>query len=89
MRGHGHVIPNPDGSKARCGGPAICKTCAREAARLPKRPAVNLSLRCSCGGTLTGKVSAPVSDMFKIRDIFLSFHREGGCAVTDTSEDAS
>lgn len=27
---HGHVIPNADGSKARCGGPSICSQCARE-----------------------------------------------------------
>lgn len=28
---HGWVTPNPDGSKARCGGPAICPPCSREA----------------------------------------------------------
>lgn len=28
--GHGHVIKNQDGSKARCGGPAICAECAIE-----------------------------------------------------------
>lgn len=28
--GHGHVTPNPDGSKARCGGPGICRVCQRE-----------------------------------------------------------
>lgn len=32
MSGHGHVTPNPDGSKARCGGPALCGVCARELA---------------------------------------------------------
>ena len=32
--GHGHVIPNPDGSRARCGGPGICSECALEAAQL-------------------------------------------------------
>ncbi len=32
MAGHGWVTPNPDGMKARCGGPAICPQCAREAA---------------------------------------------------------
>lgn len=32
-RGHGHVHPRPDGVKARCGGPAICSECAKEAAR--------------------------------------------------------
>lgn len=31
MSGHGHVIPNQDGSVARCGGPMICAECAREA----------------------------------------------------------
>lgn len=51
------------------------------------RPAVRLSLRCSCGGTLRGVVSAPITDAFCIRDIFLSFHREDGCAVIDESED--
>src|ERR671925_545499 len=30
--GHGHVTPNPDGTKARCGGPALCGQCAQEAA---------------------------------------------------------
>jgi hypothetical protein len=30
---HGHVVPRPDGMKARCGGPAICGQCAREAAQ--------------------------------------------------------
>lgn len=31
--GHGHVYPRPDGVKARCGGPAICKECALDFAR--------------------------------------------------------
>jgi len=26
--GHGHVWERPDGMKARCGGPALCKQCA-------------------------------------------------------------
>lgn len=34
MNGHGHVVPNPNGVKARCGGPAICSVCARELASL-------------------------------------------------------
>lgn len=35
---HGHVKPNPNGSKARCGGPAICKDCATELAQYLETP---------------------------------------------------
>jgi len=31
--GHGWVYPRPDGMKARCGGPAMCSTCAADATR--------------------------------------------------------
>jgi hypothetical protein len=31
VAGHGWVTPNPDGMKARCGGPGICGACALEA----------------------------------------------------------
>jgi hypothetical protein len=31
--GHGWVTPNPNGAKARCGGPALCSECYREAMR--------------------------------------------------------
>ena len=30
MSDHGHVTPNADGSKARCGGPGICFSCSKE-----------------------------------------------------------
>ena len=33
MSGHGWVIPNPNGVKARCGGPALCSACALEKVR--------------------------------------------------------
>lgn len=36
--GHGHVVPRPDGVKARCGGPGICAECSREAARTYSPP---------------------------------------------------
>lgn len=36
MSGHGHVTPNKDGSKARCGGPAICRECRAEAGQFCK-----------------------------------------------------
>lgn len=32
--GHGHVWARPDGVRARCGGPALCSECARDAAHL-------------------------------------------------------
>lgn len=28
--GHGHVFPNPDGSRAKCGGPSVCLACAED-----------------------------------------------------------
>lgn len=31
--GHGHVFPRPDGIKARCGGPALCRICAIDLTR--------------------------------------------------------
>ena len=31
---HGWVTPNTDGTKARCGGPALCRTCQAEAEAL-------------------------------------------------------
>jgi hypothetical protein len=50
------------------------------------RPGVHLELRCACGGTLRGAVS-PATAAIQLRDIFLLFHREDGCVVTDTSKD--
>lgn len=34
--GHGHVVPNPDGSRADCGGPTSCLTCATEQDKINK-----------------------------------------------------
>lgn len=50
MSGHGHVTPNPDGSRARCGGPAMCQVCAFElaekiVANLPRNPERTVALR--------------------------------------------
>ena len=38
-KGHGHVTPNANGDKARCGGPKICKVCMAELAALKAQPA--------------------------------------------------
>lgn len=40
--GHGHVIPNPDGSRARCGGPRACRQCALELANAPADEATSM-----------------------------------------------
>lgn len=40
--GHGHVTPNPDGSVARCGGPAMCSVCALEKAQLEHTGAIDV-----------------------------------------------
>lgn len=42
---HGHVTPNPDGSKARCGGPAICAVCAKEAASVVGKDAFDYAVQ--------------------------------------------
>ena len=34
--GHGHAWERPDGMKARCGGPALCRQCATDAALVAK-----------------------------------------------------
>lgn len=43
MAGHGWVRPNPDGLKARCGGPSICPVCRREQAALSADPGLELA----------------------------------------------
>lgn len=41
MSGHGHVTPNADGTKARCGGPGLCSECALEQARASPKTQIN------------------------------------------------
>lgn len=45
--GHGWVRPNPDGSRARCGGPGVCSVCEQElSARIvQERPEVRVARR--------------------------------------------
>lgn len=40
--GHGHVNPNADGSKARCGGPGLCRECSAELGTLLKKEIAEL-----------------------------------------------
>jgi hypothetical protein len=37
--GHGWVIARPDGARANCGGPAICRACGAELAAMGAEPA--------------------------------------------------
>ena len=37
--GHGHVFARPDGRRARCGGPALCPECSKDATLLAARDA--------------------------------------------------
>jgi len=60
-RPHGWVLPNPDGSKARCGGPHLCRQCQRELAKLcathsPLTETYELVLRA---GVMSGKPLRP------------------------------
>jgi hypothetical protein len=43
-RPHGHVTPNADGYRTRCGGPKICKVCMQELAAL-KQPSAGVDER--------------------------------------------
>lgn len=36
-KGHGHVFPRPDGVRMRCGGPTLCKECAKDLSIKNKR----------------------------------------------------
>lgn len=52
MSGHGWVRPNPNGMKARCGGPAICPECRAEA---------NPTADCPRAQTLPEETTEPAS----------------------------
>jgi hypothetical protein len=64
-------------------------TKARNRNRRTPYNCVHLNLRCSCGSTLSGLVSPLTTDVMRIRDIFLSFHRTGDCVVIDKSVDVT
>jgi hypothetical protein len=63
--GHGHVNPNPDGAKARCGGPGICADCSQEAATAGFHAAAGQpeSVTCpSCGHQFTPDAPVRVTE---------------------------
>lgn len=46
--GHGHVTPNKNGAKARCGGPGICLECNEEMELLRQARMHSESPLCWC-----------------------------------------
>lgn len=78
--GHGHVYPRPDGARMRCGGPAMCSSCALDAARKaqPKSAIDNLmphlieALRAATAANAAwlkcwqDEISEPVSDYVQV-----------------------
>lgn len=74
---HGHVVPTPNGFKARCGGPAICPVCQQEQAALRMTAPVSvkqdteattskvymLHRSCAIGETLLGVYAHEVHAM--------------------------
>ncbi len=64
--GHGHVIPNPDGSLARCGGPGICSDCAKELAQLERRRTQDY-LKVESMGVVKLPLILPTKDRYSTR----------------------
>lgn len=66
--GHGHVVPRPDGAKARCGGPAMCAVCASElsmpdASAYKNVAATPIAVRCAtCGGSSYHAADCPEAE---------------------------
>ena len=91
MSGHGHVTPNADGSKARCGGPSICSKCALEAARPSVRPVEPLArTRPFVGQVLPIPTddSGDIYDLINDEDVSLNdlLRVYSGCTVKLTIE---
>lgn len=69
MSGHGHVTPNPDGSRARCGGPGICVECSAEYGQAN-------NVKVKVGGQSTIEIRCPdckskIQETVKVVRIFL------------------
>ncbi|MFI8384862.1 hypothetical protein [Pseudomonas sp. NPDC079086] len=75
IKGHGHVTPNADGSRTRCGGPTICKVCKAELAALKAQPSALVPDRdglvaavCVLKSQGLGNLAAAVSDALTVLD---------------------
>jgi hypothetical protein len=90
LMGHGHVIPNKDGSKARCGGPALCEECAVEEARvcleLDKDPKILVHRMTVEPGKMEMQLSADKQVMLHIADSLANCLKEHGAKNFITME---
>lgn len=75
--GHGHVVPNEDGSKARCGGPAICSECAAEQAA-QKEPEIKIHSMSVENGNIDMKLSTDKLIMLQIASSLAGCLKEHG-----------
>lgn len=75
--GHGHVYPNADGSKARCGGPALCSLCAKDLAALQQ--AEKFAQDTMANQYLNPEaVLAQMLDAMKVQMLIVMVNRLGG-----------
>lgn len=89
--GHGHVVPNPDGSKARCGGPTLCSECATELSRLLDSCGVTIGKGSYSAGPLkldTDKQVFFYEQEFYVLSNFSAFRLKWVFHDFDTSEHA-
>jgi hypothetical protein len=89
---HGHVVPLPDGSKARCGGPGLCRVCKAEQEELERerqeerRPSMSSGVQttmpvCTCGHTMVEHIAG--SAKCAARCECLKFRDDGTTQVSD------
>jgi hypothetical protein len=80
MNGHGHVIPNADGTKARCGGPGLCGECSSELATLTGHAPSGLTAREACARAALSLIGY---------SLVVRHHNDGRttCTITDNPDD--
>ena len=69
---HGHVIPNEDGSRTRCGGPGICSECSQELASAIRNKTHAESKDCWCHPVLSYKDDKNGNEVWAHNDVALS-----------------
>jgi transcriptional regulator of met regulon len=75
---HGHVVPNADGSKARCGGPGFCTQCSLEAGTPPEK-IISQSQIKRIQATNPMKLLEIVEEIDRLRDSVHSMRHENAC----------